>query len=54
MPQKIICNNCKKILYEEPELKFPQEVIQELNGSCPHCGKKLMFSSERVEISLKS
>jgi RNase P subunit RPR2 len=50
MPQHVICDACKAVLYEGRELKSPEEVIQENGGTCPQCGKKLSFFPEKVDI----
>lgn len=51
MPQKIVCVACGKILYDSKELKPPVEVIQKFEGTCPQCGKSLVFQPENVEIN---
>ncbi|HYB93196.1 MAG TPA: hypothetical protein VED00_03535 [archaeon] len=50
MPQKILCNNCGTVLYTGPELKSPDEIIQQYNGKCPRCGNKLFYHPENVGI----
>jgi hypothetical protein len=50
MPQHIICDECRAVLYEGRELKAPEEIIQENGGICPQCGKKLSFFPEKVDI----
>jgi len=52
MTQKIVCEGCGKVLFNDSKLRPPEEVIQELNGKCPHCGKKLVFNPDRLEINL--
>jgi len=50
MPQKVFCQKCGYILYEGPELKPPDEIIQKYNGKCPKCGKKLSLIPIDVEV----
>lgn len=50
MPQKITCGSCGEVLYDEKDLKPPEEVIQQLKGVCPRCGKKLSFDPAKVDI----
>lgn len=50
MPQKVFCQGCGSVLYEGPELKPPDEIIQKHNGKCPKCGKKLSFIPIDVEV----
>lgn len=52
MPQKIICDGCGEVLFSNLKLIPPEELIQELNGKCPHCGKKLVFNPDKVEIRI--
>jgi len=41
MPLRVICQKCKSVLYDGKDLKPPYEIIQDYNGRCPNCGKKL-------------
>lgn len=50
MPQKIICGGCGEVFYEGTNLKPPEELIQQLKGTCPKCGRKLHFDPRNVEI----
>jgi DNA-directed RNA polymerase subunit RPC12/RpoP len=50
MPQRVICLQCKRVLYEGGELKPPEEIIQSLNGKCPKCGRKLSLIPTTVEV----
>jgi len=50
MPQQIICQKCGAVLYEGIELKPPDEIIQDYDGKCPKCGKKLSFIPTNVEV----
>jgi ribosomal protein S27AE len=54
VPQRIICSNCGFLLYSGFELKPPEEIIQQKNGVCPNCGKKLNFEPENMKIIPKS
>jgi DNA-directed RNA polymerase subunit RPC12/RpoP len=50
MPQLVICNKCGAILYDNIELKPPDEIVQSYDGKCPNCGKKLSFIPKRVQV----
>jgi len=50
MPQKTICGDCGFILYEDLDLRSPDEIIEAYNGRCPECGKKLTFVPDNVYI----
>lgn len=50
MPQRITCGGCGEVFYEGTDLKLPDEVIQQLKGVCPKCGKKLTFDPKNVDI----
>jgi len=50
MPQRVICHGCSHVLYEGPELKPPDEVLQQFDGKCPKCGKKLSLLPIDVEV----
>ncbi len=52
MPQRIICGDCGKVLYEGNDLKLPEELIQQLKGVCPECGKKLSFDPTKININI--
>jgi DNA-directed RNA polymerase subunit RPC12/RpoP len=51
VPQKIVCVECGEVLYDSKELKPPMEIIQQLEATCPQCGKHLVFQPENVEIT---
>lgn len=51
MPQKIKCEGCGLILYNDIDLKPPSEIIKQLNNSCPRCAKELVFDPKKVEIN---
>ena len=50
VPQRVICSGCSHILYEGPDLKPPDEVLQQYDGKCPKCGKKLSLLPIDVEV----
>jgi RNase P subunit RPR2 len=50
VPQRVICQGCHHILYEGAELKPPDEVLQQYDGKCPKCGKKLSLLPIDVEV----
>lgn len=50
MPQKVICDNCGKVLYDHSDLKSPADIIKKFDGVCPQCGNKLIFDPEKIEI----
>jgi hypothetical protein len=50
VPQRVICSGCNHILYEGPDLKPPDEVLQQYDGKCPKCGKKLSLLPIDVEV----
>lgn len=52
MPQRVVCEDCGKILYEGLDLKPPDEIIQRYNGKCPKCGKRLAFVPITVEVEV--
>jgi hypothetical protein len=51
MPQKVVCSDCKEVLYEGDLLKSPQDIIKKFEGYCPKCNKKLVFSGENVKVN---
>ena len=50
MPQRVICHGCSHVLYEGAELKPPEEILQNYDGKCPKCGKKLSLLPIDVEV----
>jgi hypothetical protein len=38
------------VLYDGDELKPPDEILQQYDGKCPKCGKKLALIPLDVEI----
>ena len=52
MPQKIVCEGCGNVLLKDIKLRPPDEVIKELEGNCPYCGKQLVFDPDKIEINI--
>ena len=50
MPQKIVCGGCGEVFYSSKDLKPPEEIIQQLKGICPKCGKELSFDPRNIDI----
>jgi hypothetical protein len=50
LPQRVICQGCKHILYEGAGLKPPDEIIHMYEGKCPKCAKKLSLLPTDVEV----
>ena len=50
MPQRILCKECDEVLYEGDLLKSPQDIIKKHEGTCPACGKKLVFGTDAVSV----
>jgi hypothetical protein len=50
MPQRVICHECKHVLYEGAELKPPDEIIAQTGGKCPKCNRKLSLLPLDVEV----
>ncbi|MDH5782609.1 MAG: hypothetical protein OEZ35_02945 [Candidatus Bathyarchaeota archaeon] len=50
MPQRIHCQKCGTILYQDIELKPPYEIVQRYDGRCPKCGRRLSAIPINVEI----
>ena len=50
MPQKITCRGCGEVFYTGNDLKSPKDIIQQLKGVCPKCGKRLTFDFREVDI----
>ena len=51
LPQRVICQQCGYVLYDDAELKPPDEILHEHNGKCPKCGKKLSLIPINVEVT---
>lgn len=49
-PQRVICQGCSHVLYDGPELKPPDEILQKFEGKCPNCNKKLSLLPIDVEV----
>ena len=50
MPLKVCCDRCGTILYEGPDVKPPYEIIQNYEGKCPYCHRKLSHVPKAVEV----
>ncbi|MEM1659759.1 MAG: hypothetical protein QXR17_01225 [Candidatus Bathyarchaeia archaeon] len=50
MPQRVFCHECGHLLYEGEELKLPDEILQQYNGKCPKCSRKLSYIPIKVDI----
>ena len=50
VPQRVICQKCGYVLYDEADLKPPDEILHQYNGRCPKCGKKLALVPLDVEV----
>jgi len=50
LPQRVICSKCSHVLYEGSDLKPPDEILQQHDGKCPKCGKKLSLIPIDVEV----
>ncbi|MEM3609201.1 MAG: hypothetical protein QXM65_08130 [Candidatus Bathyarchaeia archaeon] len=50
MPQRVICQGCGQVLYEGVDLKPPDEILNQYNGKCPKCGKKLSLIPIDVDV----
>jgi len=50
VPQLVVCHKCGAVLYDNVELKPPDEIVQSYDGKCPNCGKKLSFIPKRVQV----
>ena len=50
VPQRVICQKCGYVLYDEDDLKPPDEILHQYNGKCPRCGKKLALVPLDVEV----
>ncbi|HTY75543.1 MAG TPA: hypothetical protein VMD05_08260 [Candidatus Nanoarchaeia archaeon] len=50
MPQRVLCHECKHVLYEGPELRPPDEIIHQYDGKCPKCSRKLSLLPLDVEV----
>ncbi|MGA2573469.1 MAG: hypothetical protein ABSF36_04600 [Candidatus Methanomethylicaceae archaeon] len=52
MPVRIICRQCKAVLYENPELVSPKDIIDKYDSKCPKCSAPLDFDATRLSISV--
>jgi hypothetical protein len=59
LPVKYVCNGCDAILYKKgtpmhkgKRFKTPQEVIDDLEGTCPRCHRELVFNEMKIEVKV--
>lgn len=52
MPIRVLCHQCNAVLYEDPELVSPKEVLEKNNGRCPKCSSPLNFDQNKLKISI--
>ncbi|MGD8564947.1 MAG: hypothetical protein PVF96_01195 [Candidatus Bathyarchaeota archaeon] len=50
MPQRVTCQKCGCVLYEDNELKTPEEILHKHDGKCPECGRKLALMPLDIEV----
>ena len=52
LPVRIICHQCNSVLYENPELVSPKDIIDKYDSKCPKCTAPLTFDATKVSISV--
>ena len=52
MPVRIVCHQCKAIIYEDPELVSPKEILEKNDLKCPKCSTQLTFDPANLTISV--
>ena len=52
MTLKVYCDECGAVLYEGERLKSPFEIIEDYEGRCPNCHRKLSHIPLTVEVML--
>lgn len=50
MTLKVYCDKCGTVLYEGEELKPPYEIIEDYEGRCPKCHRKLSHIPITIDI----
>jgi hypothetical protein len=50
MPMKVLYEKCGFLLYAGLDVKPPYEIVQEYNGRCPNCAKRLHHKPKNIEI----
>lgn len=50
MAIKIICHQCKSVLYEDSELISPREILDKYDSKCPKCSAFLSFDPTKLNI----
>ena len=52
MPVRIIRHQCKSVIYEDPELVSPKEILEKNEQKCPKCSTALVFDPTKLVISV--
>lgn len=52
LPVRLVCHQCKAVIYEDPELVSPKEVIEKSEGKCPKCSTPLTFDPSKLTITV--
>ena len=52
MPMKITCAKCGTILDNSNELVQPSQIVNELKGTCPNCGRTLASAPIEVVVTV--
>ena len=50
LPFKIYCDGCQALLYRGDTPKPPYEIIEDNNGKCPNCSRKLSVEPISFEV----
>jgi len=53
MPMKIVCADCNFLLHNSKELVPFNEVLNDLHGKCPKCGRQLSPNPISVSVNGK-
>jgi len=54
LPVRIMCRQCKSVLYEDPELISPREILDKHDSKCPKCSSPLTFDPQSLMISVNT
>jgi len=52
LPVRILCHQCKSVLYEDPELVSPREILDKYDSKCPKCSAPFAFDPTKLSISV--
>lgn len=52
LPVRLVCHQCNAVIYEDPELVSPKEVIEKSEGKCPKCSAPLTFDPSKLTITI--